>query len=269
MTSAKKSCEPSELGVKPMGPEAEAEVPVPSIAAVNPLPTQGVMMQRPLPVDDGVGDGSAESTALGVVDDEGDGEVLELAPGDIVGVDVGVRLALGQRTARIALLLESAMYMAPPNVCGRMVTLRGWLSVAAPFRNPSMTGVAMPLPTTVATTPFDGVSLRMRLLFMSVTKTAPVGSRATAVGELNKAAGPTPSSIPDVAPAIVRTRLDALVCITRILLLPVSATKTLPLLGSKTTPCGLKNVADTPIASVDPATPFPATVKIDRAAIDM
>jgi len=60
------------------------------------------------------------------------------------------------------------------------------------------------LPANVVTTP-DDVTFRIRLLLWSVTKTIPLVSTVTPIGQLNLAFVPVPSANPAVPPAKVVT----------------------------------------------------------------
>ena len=77
----------------------------------------------------------------------------------------------------------------------------------------------------------------MALLPESATKTLPAPSTATPLGQLKRAAAPVPSALPDepAVPASVVTTPAGVIF--RMVLLPVSATKTLPA-PSTATPWG-------------------------------
>src|ERR1035437_5927547 len=104
------------------------------------------------------------------------------------------------------------------------------------------------------------VIFRMVLLLVSATKTLPAPSTATPLGNLKRAAAPVPSALPDepaVPASVVTTPLGV---IFRMVLLFVSATKTLPA-PSTATPEGDQKRAAAPVPSALPYEPAdPASV---------
>ena len=121
-----------------------------------------------------------------------------------------------------------------------------------PSGEPDVTG-----PASVVTIPL-GVILRMRLLRVSATYTAPVPSTATPEGRKKLAAVPCPSTRPE-NPEPARVVTFPVGVILRMRLLPVSATYTVPF-PSTAAPEGERKLASVPFPSEKEALPLPASV---------
>ena len=109
--------------------------------------------------------------------------------------------------------------------------------------------------------------MRITLLKSSQTNTLSAASTVRPVGVLNAAAAPVPfvnAATPEPA-RVVTTPAGVTL---RILLLPESATKTLPE-PSMATPHGRKNDAAAPVASVLPCKPDPASVVTTPAGVTL
>src|ERR1035437_3983975 len=148
--------------------------------------------------------------------------------------------------------LSAATSVGPPN------------STALPV--PSLAPRAPAQPARVVTTPAE-VTFRIVELSESATKTLPALSTATPDGLENRAAVPEPSALPQF-PALPASVVTAPAEVTfRIVLLPESATKTLPT-ASTATPDGPLNCAELPVPSLMPGVPaLPASVVTTPAEV--
>ena len=168
-------------------------------------------------------------------------------PAKVVTTPLGVIL-------RILWLPISATYTLPKASTASPLGLLKLAATPVPFVEP-----LTPLPAKVVTIPV-GVILRILLLYWSTTNTLPEASTATPEGPLKLAAIPV-ASVEPCKPLPAKVETTPAVVILRILLLPKSATYTLPK-ASTAIPNGLLKLAAVPAPFVEPCTPLPAKVVI-------